>query len=206
MEFLTKALEALPSIATSPLAFLGYVFTVGAWVYAVSRSRRLKVLLQSITNIPETDRAKIIQMEFGDVVPSNISAEEWILAKKHRYFLVAFLASLITISAISAIAIYEGLELAKVAAQVRLQQQEKAQRQYALEKKRGEFEARQQAIDEQINAADMEYRRGASGLMFAPMDQKDVAIQIMNTAAEERKKLMEEKKKLQDLIDAMPIE
>jgi hypothetical protein len=108
MDFLTKALQALPLIATSPLAFLGYVLTLVAWVYAVFRSRRLKLILARLPDIPETDRAKTIQLELGEVLPANITAEEWLRGKRQKYFFVAFVLLLVTFVSIVAVAIYQG--------------------------------------------------------------------------------------------------
>ena len=72
MDFLAKALEALPSIATKPLAFVGYVLTLSAWVFAVSKSRRLKTILDRLTDIPESDRAKVIQLEMVTTHPLQL--------------------------------------------------------------------------------------------------------------------------------------
>lgn len=108
MDFLTKALQALPLIAMSPLAFVGYVLTLVAWVYAVFRSRRLKLILARLPDIPETDRAKTIQLELGEVLPANITAEEWLRGKRQKYFFVAFVLLLVTFISIVAVAIYQG--------------------------------------------------------------------------------------------------
>jgi len=108
MDFLSKALEALPSIATSPLAFVGYVLTVAAWVYAVFRARRLKLLLARLSDIPEVDRARIIQLELGEVLPVNITAEQWLRGKRQKYFFVAFILLLVTLVSVLAVAIYQG--------------------------------------------------------------------------------------------------
>lgn len=108
MDFLARALDALPQVAASPLAFVGYVLTLGAWIYAISRSQRLKTLLDRIKDVPAPERAKVIQLEFGEVLPEKITAEQWIRSKKHRYFFVAFVSLLATVLAIGGMAMWIG--------------------------------------------------------------------------------------------------
>lgn len=58
------------------------------------------------------------------------------------------------------------------------------------------------SIDSQIEEAKLEERRGATGLAFAPLDQKDIAVGIIQTARETQQKLLLERDKLQDKLDA----
>ena len=206
MDFLAKALEALPSIATKPLAFVGYVLTLSAWVFAVSKSRRLKTILDRLTDIPESDRAKVIQLEMNEAVPSTITAEDWIRARNNRYFLVAFLALLVTGGTVSAVAMYEGQERAAVEAQARQHQEELRQLESVRQEKRRRLQTRMEDIDRKIAAAKMEFSRGSAGVQFAPFDQKSIAIEIMTTASEEGVRLTEEKRKLQTEIDTFESE
>ncbi len=106
MEFLWKALDALPIIASSPLAFLGYAVTIAAWVYAVQRSQRLKLLLARLRDVPEGERTKLIQLELNEVLPPSISAEQWLRAKRQRYFFAAFVILVLTVAALIGAALY----------------------------------------------------------------------------------------------------
>lgn len=108
MDFLARALDALPQVAASPLAFVGYVLTLAVWIYAISRSQRLKTLLDRIKDVPAAERSKVIQLELGEVLPEKITAEQWIRSKKHRYFFVAFVLLLATVLAIGAMAMWIG--------------------------------------------------------------------------------------------------
>ena len=210
MDFLTRAIEALPAIATSPLAFVGYALTIAAWAFAVYRSSRLKLLLQKLPDIPAADRAKTIQLELGEVLPENISAEQWLRARNQRHFLAAFVIFVLTAAAIGVVALYEGHELAKVAEQARLRQEEiqreTQRRQDVIQTKRRSLEGRLQDLDEGIAAALREYARGATGLELGRADQKHIAIEIMQTAAADGTRLQAEKRKLQSQIDALPID
>jgi hypothetical protein len=108
VDFLARALDALPHVAASPLAFTGYVFTLAAWIYAISRSQRLKTLLDRIKDVPPAERSRLIQLELGEVLPDKITPEQWIQSKKHRYFFAAFVLLLVTVLAIGAMAIWRG--------------------------------------------------------------------------------------------------
>lgn len=101
MEFLKEAFSALPSAAKNPLALVAYLAVTVAWVLAVFRSRRLKVLLKGLEVIPKNQRAALVSQEMGTVLPRNISVEQWIRAQKHKYYIwvVALLIGMVIIIA-----------------------------------------------------------------------------------------------------------
>lgn len=206
MDFLLKALEALPSVATSPYALIGYLVTVGAWSLAMHRSVRLKVLMARLKDIPQNDRAKVVQLELGEVLPQNISAEQWLRARNHRHFAIAGIALLITLTVVGAVSVNAALELARVAEQTRAKEAELATRKAAIASKRQELDHRMQAIQDKIAAAKLEFRRGATGFKFAPQDQKQLALAIMQNAADEIIKFQAEQVELQKQIDALPLQ
>jgi len=92
MDFLGKALQSLPEAAQSPLAFIAYLSAIVAWLWVALRTRRLKLVLDKIKDLPPAEIPKIISKEMGEVLPKSISAEDWIRSRKHLYFLFAFLA------------------------------------------------------------------------------------------------------------------
>ncbi|VVP26506.1 hypothetical protein PS862_04134 [Pseudomonas fluorescens] len=205
MEFIIQALKALPTVATSPYALVGYLVTVAAWTWAMHRSVRLKVLMARVHELPADERAKLIQLELGEVLPLSISAEQWLRARNHRHFMLAVIVLLVTFTTIATVSINAGVESAKTAADAKAKQDEIDIRQTALTSKRLELENRLQALDQKILAAEMEYRRGAAGVMYAPLDQKEIAIAIMETARTEIKKLKGDKVNIQTQIDALPL-
>ncbi|MFM0226124.1 hypothetical protein [Paraburkholderia dipogonis] len=204
MEFLTSALKAIPAISTSPLALIGFALTLAAWVLAVFRAKRMKLLLQRLADIPEADRARVIQLELGEILPARISAQQWIRARSHRYYLVAFLALLVTVSVIGTIAMVQGAENARIAEQERSRQAQLEEKRQVVQRKRDGLESRLQSIDQNIAVQEDEYRRGAAGLQYAPIDQKELALQIMRNAAKTIADLKAERQELQKQIDALP--
>lgn len=97
VSFLERALQSLPEAATSPLAFIAYIVTVAAWVWAVSRERQLRTLSKNIKEVPESQRPALVRQLLGDVIPASITASEWIQAKRQRYYFLAFLAAIFLI-------------------------------------------------------------------------------------------------------------
>ncbi|CAH1088563.1 hypothetical protein [Candidatus Nitrotoga sp. 1052] len=95
-------------------------------------------------------------------------------------------------------------ELDQAQAKIDVSINEARQRQATRETKRREMDSRMQILDQRIQDADMEFRRGAAGMAFAPLEQKELAANIMRAATEEKKKLLAEKKELQNKIDALP--
>jgi tetratricopeptide (TPR) repeat protein len=104
MEFLSRALSALPQAATSPLALLAYLATIAAWIWSVHRTWQLRILLDRAKHVPKSELAELIAKTIGGPIPKNISAENWIRSQKHRYFLTAFLALCFVILALAALA------------------------------------------------------------------------------------------------------
>jgi hypothetical protein len=104
MRFLELALKSIPQAAASPLAFIAYVTTVGAWILAWTRDRQLKTLLEGLKEVPESQRPAHTRTILGEVVPATISVEEWIQVRRQRYLFYSFLAFLFLILGLVGIA------------------------------------------------------------------------------------------------------
>ncbi|AZC31674.1 hypothetical protein C4K38_3716 [Pseudomonas chlororaphis subsp. piscium] len=205
MEFIAQILKALPIVATSPYALIGYLITVAAWTWAMHRSVRLKILMARLHELPADERVKVIQLELGEVLPSSISPEQWLRARNHRHFMLAVIVLLGTLAAIATVSINAGVERAKAEALAKAKQDEIDIRQAALTSKRLEFEQRLQDLDQKILEAEMEYRQGAAGFMYAPPEQKEIGLAIMEAASAKIKKLKVDKVSIQAKIDELPL-
>jgi hypothetical protein len=75
-------------------------------------------------------------------------------------------------------------------------------RREAADKYVSDVEQRILDVDSKIAEAESEERRGAAGMAFAPMDQKELAIATLTGAREAQKNLAAERAKLQDKLDA----
>jgi hypothetical protein len=104
MNFLELALKSLPQAATSPLAFIAYVTTILAWLWAWTRARQSKTFLEGLKEIPESQRPAHTRTVLGEVVPATIGIEEWIRARRQRYLFYSFITLLFLILCLAGIA------------------------------------------------------------------------------------------------------
>ncbi len=203
--FFSNLISALPEIATSPLALVGYALTIGAWVYSSVRSANLKTIIKQIAAIPETDRKSTVMAALGEVIPESISAEQWIRSKRQQYFLIAFIVTLAVALIIVAIALFRSAEVtsAQAAARAKIEiceaQVRAAKSQWEESKK--SLEDRIQHLNEEIEYWKLEERRGLTGIALAPDDQKLIAIEIARAAGEKIEDLENEKKGVQSKLD-----
>ena len=101
---------------------------------------------------------------------------------------------------------YQGKEkeLEQAQAKIETTYREGEERKQNKAKKRAELDGRMLKIDADINATELEIRRGTAGLMFAPEDQKPIAMRIIEVATAQRNSLLTDKSKLQETISALP--
>jgi hypothetical protein len=100
-DFLSQAINALPSVASSPLALIGYIVAVVAYVVVAYRVVRNRNLLAHLRSLPTKDRIIALQMEMrGAVFAEGLSPEEWIALRTRQYI---FIVILITIALLASI-------------------------------------------------------------------------------------------------------
>jgi hypothetical protein len=87
----THLLTALETVATHPLALVGYVMVVAAWLILGLKVQRNKNLLAKLDSLPENQRLEALQMEMGSVpLKEGFAPEQWIKARNQTYYLIAF--------------------------------------------------------------------------------------------------------------------
>jgi len=90
MNNLKTLLQGLKEISSSPLALIGYVTLVIAWVsYLRQRSR-----LSRIKDVPRGERSEILEREFEIRPRKGISAEQWLRMRTHKFLFSSFLVTL----------------------------------------------------------------------------------------------------------------
>jgi hypothetical protein len=98
MEFIKDILRALPNVASSPFAFVGYVIAIIAWTVIALRVQRNKNLLTNLKSLPSKDRLSALRDEMGTVsLKEGLSPEQYIKAKIHQYYFLAFAILCLTI-------------------------------------------------------------------------------------------------------------
>lgn len=106
-EFLKSAFSALPSVASSPLAFLGYIIVTAAWVVIALKVKRNKNVLEHIKDFKADDRAQVLRDEMG-IVPlkEGLTAEQYLRSRIHRYYFYGFALICFLILAIFVVSAY----------------------------------------------------------------------------------------------------
>ncbi len=91
-------LDNLDIVATSPMAFVAYIFVLSVWAFVTVKKQKLKFIENVIHSLNYEDKVNTIYHEL-DVTPSSISKspEQWLKHKKHKYTLTAFLSSIVAI-------------------------------------------------------------------------------------------------------------
>lgn len=102
---IATALGALPSAASTPMAFLGYVVALVCYVVVALNARKNSKLLHHLEKLPESDRIRALRDEIGIGVPDNISAEDWIKARGQRYWFFSFAIFIAVVSLLVAISL-----------------------------------------------------------------------------------------------------
>lgn len=93
MDFLLKALSAIPAAASHPFSFVAYLFLILAWVVAGRRIKRNKQLLENLEKLPEKDRLSALKAEMGTVsVKTGMTPSEYLSHERQKYIFIAFLS------------------------------------------------------------------------------------------------------------------
>src|SRR5262245_36648095 len=73
-------------VAASPYAFAAYVGVAAAWTYTTVARHRLDRIAQLFKDLPPDDRIRMIMREYSTVPRSGLSAEQWIVSRRHTLF------------------------------------------------------------------------------------------------------------------------
>lgn len=93
MAFFQQMIGALPAVATSWQAAIGYVALVVAFIVVSLKVTRNKNVLNKLKSLPEKDRARVLQMEMGAAyLAAGLSPEQWLQQQRQRFYFVGFLA------------------------------------------------------------------------------------------------------------------
>jgi hypothetical protein len=83
-------LKALTVAARSPLAMVGYLAALIAWLVLALTTRRASLLYRAISSLPEADRLHAVELEYKVRPRSGLSAEQWIRSRVHLYLFAGF--------------------------------------------------------------------------------------------------------------------
>src|SRR6266498_2687539 len=159
--FLSRALDALPSVATSGPALVAYVVVVLSWTALAWRVARHERLLHRLHQLPERDRLTALELEMGEVrVPSGLSPDQWLRARVHRLLFGGLVVVCIAVVLIVAMASTKQLPNGDVPLLNHQRQVQEYQRQVRVvcaEDREAElgFKRRTEEIQEKLMAGDL---------------------------------------------------
>ena len=87
----SNILKAIPAAASSPLALVAYGIAVGALVAVALSVTRQRNILKRLQNIPESNREQALRIAMGPTLKGGMTAPQWIRARIHLYFFLAFM-------------------------------------------------------------------------------------------------------------------
>jgi hypothetical protein len=87
---MAEFLKALTVAARSPLAMVGYLAALTAWLVVALTTKRASLLFRTIRSLSEADRLHAIELEYKTKPRSGLSAEQWIRSRVHLYIFAGF--------------------------------------------------------------------------------------------------------------------
>lgn len=85
-------IQALPVVAASWQALVGYIVVAVGCVIVSLKVTRNKNLLNRLEKLPKEQRATVLQMEMGaSYLATGLSPEQWLQQQRQRYYFVGFL-------------------------------------------------------------------------------------------------------------------
>lgn len=105
--YLERVLQAIPVAATNPLALIAYILALGVWFAIAWRVKRNRQLLSAILNIPENQRAQLLEAEMGVAhLKVGLDAQTWLRSRRHTYYLIAFIVACLTLIIVVVLALW----------------------------------------------------------------------------------------------------
>ncbi len=107
--FIEATLKALPIVASSPLALVGYVVVVLVWGAIAFRVKRNKQVLKYLKLFPPKDRLQVLREEMGTIpTKEGLSAEQYLKSIIHQYYFRAFVLLCLLILIIFVVSTFVG--------------------------------------------------------------------------------------------------
>lgn len=111
-----KFIEALPGIATQPLAILAYILLVGSWFLWLIKRIQSRTFLKALEALPAGARPTFCQtmggVPYGDLVA--LTNPQRVKLITYRYRLVAYISTLIAIILLIGLFVYRGAKAARL--------------------------------------------------------------------------------------------
>jgi hypothetical protein len=107
MDVLAQAINVLSTIGAHPPEFIvGFLAVIGVWLCVFVTNSRLVTLMKKIETLPPEEAKKLVQLALNVPVPEKINPDQWLRARRDRYYFIAFVISICAVTAIIAAAMY----------------------------------------------------------------------------------------------------
>jgi len=97
-------LRAIPIAAKSPYALIAYVISALLFIASAYQRNQLRPILRKIDSIPKQDRKSVIETTLNTKLPETLSGEQFLRRERTKYVFLAFIALLVLLGGITAIA------------------------------------------------------------------------------------------------------
>lgn len=106
--------DALPTIASSPYALIGYAFVIFAIGATKWQSHKLNIISNRLKDLPEKDRLKALELEYKLIPKGGLDANSFLAFKAKQGKYIVILAVVAAIVLISSLATYKAIEEKKL--------------------------------------------------------------------------------------------
>lgn len=111
---LKSFLNALPAIASSPYALIGYSLVIAAGSFSIWQSRRLEIIGQRLKDLPEKDRLRALELEYKLIPKGGLDSQAFIALKAKQYRLMVILAIVVAGLLVACLSTYKAIEGGKL--------------------------------------------------------------------------------------------
>jgi len=98
-------LQAIPVAAKSPYALIAYTISGLLFIASLNQRNQLKRVLKKINEFPKDDRKGVIETTLNTKLPATLSGEQYLRREKTKYLFLGFIALLVLVGGITAIAL-----------------------------------------------------------------------------------------------------
>lgn len=102
---MNRFLNAIEAAATNEYSFAAYAIAAILFLVSGAKLRMAKLTFSKIELLPENERRRALEIATGSVLPSQVSAEEWLRHERQKWTFLLFGAVLIALLTILTIAI-----------------------------------------------------------------------------------------------------
>lgn len=91
VEFVKALPSTIDAASKNPLALIALLILIASWVIVSLKVYRNRELLKSLGRLPQKDRLKALEAEYGIVkIKGGMSAEQWLKQQSHTYIFYGF--------------------------------------------------------------------------------------------------------------------